>query len=568
MRSTNHYHDEDDDLSSPIPMEDIERIQRFTEQEMSRCDTILQSESSTESEREHAQKEKQLYLEDIEAINIERMESNDASDSVWIPSANLWTTLALTSCDYLRRFRWRSGLSIAITLYLIATFAFSWMSVDDEEATFDDGIQSMVSRQLLSGAAGDAVTITVLILRTFMDSEPAPPLIVVNHDDSQPPSFINDHHQCIDLINEVLRSNVAYSVPPTTSPISTSYWKDVSNGENIRICQLLAGLEIRVSGFYDMVPLHAVFESHGVDRVGKRALSAMTGMLLPVDASPALEVMSPAHVSPPQQQSPPQQPFSQQQVFRPPPAMPAADLTVPITFLVMRTSKRDKFVLAQRQYPNAMANWAIPDDLTGGAFACKQRFTTFVANHAATDGMTFQFVGDTNAQNVHSWTEQDAHGRTNRICLIDANVQWTSGSTKFNAFGVSQLPADLSNQEQRILQRAALIPRAKGSPLTASQMSSRKPTWTPAAPSHVAPPDTIPSVPVPSGDVDDQDEWDTTTKVVLTISVIGILAILCCAFIVIIGIMSNSQSEATEAVEQEPEDLDQAEEKRDGEVHV
>merc|ERR1712098_534333 len=84
--------------------------------------------------------------------------------SLWIASTNFWTTLSMTSGDYLPRFRWKSGLGVAFALYLIVTFAFSSMSIDDEADTFDDGIQSAVSRQLLSAAAGVAMT-TVFIIR-------------------------------------------------------------------------------------------------------------------------------------------------------------------------------------------------------------------------------------------------------------------------------------------------------------------------------------------------------------------------------------------------------------------
>ena len=282
MRSMNNDHDEDDDLSSPIPMEDIERIQRFTEQEMSRCDTILQSESSTESEREQAQKEKQLYEEDIEAINIERMESSDASDSVWIPSTNFWTTLTTTSCDYFRRFRWKSGLGIAITLYLIATFAFSWMSIDDEETAFDDGIQSMVSRQLLSSAAGDAGMITFLIIRSFTMHQNMRHIILWGQD--LPRSFAGPQRSCSDAITELLANNVQYSAnarPP--KPIEESFWKD-QNGQSIRICKLDADFEA-VRG---RLKIEWVRDVHFRDPTDARALSAVTLKPLPAHASPPL----------------------------------------------------------------------------------------------------------------------------------------------------------------------------------------------------------------------------------------------------------------------------------------
>merc|ERR1712098_255297 len=85
--------------------------------------------------------------------------------SLWIASTNFWTTLSMTSGDYLPRFRWKSGLGVAFALYLIVTFAFSSMSIDDEADTFDDGVQSAVSRQLLSAAAGVTMWTIFIIQR-------------------------------------------------------------------------------------------------------------------------------------------------------------------------------------------------------------------------------------------------------------------------------------------------------------------------------------------------------------------------------------------------------------------
>ena len=535
MRSMNNYHDEDDDLSSPMPMEDIEQIQRFTEQGLARCDVILRSESSTEVKKERAQKETELYLEDIEAIKIERTLSGRAE--LAISGVNFWTALAMTSGDYLRRFRWKSGLGVALALYLIVTVVFVWTSLEDEEGSYDDGVLSMISRQLLSAAAGVLVSESVLVIQEKGSSD----LVVFDAATTYFLSFPEkmDCSRYVGIFIGETKSHLGASWS-----ISESYWRDVNSGRLTQICKLDADIIMDPASHYRLV------------KVPSYAAQANTRW------SDDLQRLLHAVVwnAPLPQQVPPLQ-------------------SATIIYLVIR-KKNGKFVLIR---PSAdQSGWEIPYKAQEGKPKCEKRFKDFMKEHA---GKTIRYVDpNTMQQNIQpqgsDWTEGQ---QTYRMCFVDADITWDERRTGFfQAMGnqEAQSSSSLSSSDKYALQKATdnygqRRPSTHSPSASKAQKGNTAPLTqgpTTASP-HAAPPGTIPSVPVPPEE--DQNEWDTRTIVVITVAAIGILAILCCAFIVIIGIMSNSRSEATEAVEEKPEepqkgeaadqaeDLDQAEEKRD-----
>ena len=545
MRSMNNDHDEDDDLLSPMPMEDIKKIQRFTEQGLSRCDVVLRSESSTEFEKERARKEMKLYLEDIESIKIERTERGSAELSIC--GVNFWTTLAITSGDYLRRFRWKSGLGVALALYLIVTVVFVWTSLEDAEEPYDEGIGSMISRQLLSAAAGALVVESWLIIETG----PNPSNIVVFIDPTNPdlplvsrPDIFSGYDKKMDcnwMIRQAMaNTNLQLAPGGRTASISETYWRDANSGQLIQICKFDADLIID-HNHCRLVPSSAAQTGTGWSDKAQRVLNAVVvGAPLPPQVS-ALQPMT-------------------------------------ITYLVIR--KNGNFLLTRTS--TGAPDWEIPYKAQQGTSrSCKKRFNAFMREQAG-NGLIYADPNTKNAANIQGSTWMDGQ-QTYQMCFVDADIHWgyrRNGLYKAVTTQEAQSSVSLSISDQNVLQSADRQfgdRRPSPNSRTSSQQQSGSTAERPQDPtgdsSLNAPHAPIPSVPVPPEE--NQNEWDTRTIVMLTVAAIGIFTILCCAFIVIIGILSKSQSAATEAVEEKPEepqkvkaaeqaeDLDQAEEKRD-----
>ena len=521
MLSLNDDHDEDDDLLSPIPMKDIERIQRLTEQRLSRCDTVLQSESSTEFERERARKEKKLYLEDIAAIKIERAISHNAS--LWIPSTTFWTTLAMKSGVYLRRFRWQTGLGMALALYLIVTVVFIWTSLENEDQSLDDGMGSMISRELLTAAAG-ATMYTYIIIRTGPSYDQDDILVYITSDGHQYLPRQSTSAQlpprCIDHINDFMAiNNVQYHAEPARrKSISTSFWKDESGTES-QICAMNADVFLSESHNYKFVP----FSDSRFGELEDQRLLSTVSRKVPFHPVPPLRAMT-------------------------------------ISYLVIQNSRNNKFVLQKQGNPGTSQSLTIPFEINEEIIDCTQFFKDFLA-HWELHHVTFTFKGDSSSRNVEYVYDTDVLGLSYRVCFIHANIKWIEDdqSDTFKQVDMDSLSRDISSSDKRVLTRAVKTLSGNGVSNSVRQPSmaiSNQRTFTSQGDPHAA------GRSAPASPEQTEEGWDTSTIVMITVAAIGVLSILCCAFIAIIGIMSSSQSGATEAVDQEPVGPEEADESK------
>ena len=185
-------------------------------------------------------------INDIELGLTEAATVEPNNTGTWIPSTNLWTALAMNTGDYLRRFRWKSGLGIVCALYLIATLAFIWMSLDDEGEASNDQFGLVSDRSLLSSAGLPGTYLVLLSGAKFAANEQVA-LVKAQQDGMWHLPQFPDGTDCNSALSQFTKNkNVGVTIPKKSpKPISKEYYRNDPNGKLYRICEFSTELKFK-----------------------------------------------------------------------------------------------------------------------------------------------------------------------------------------------------------------------------------------------------------------------------------------------------------------------------------